>query len=227
MVIEEVSIPGALTDYLPLAMLAVARASGIDTLQDRIKELARELNSLALGPYRGAVRHTQTYLVMSHDDGNGCAVLEEDRLRIHWPHVGGQPVFHRISKALQDATEALGGTYLTSPIWNKLLGERLVTVHPLGGCVMADDAERGVVNHKGQVFAGSQGSPVYEGLYVSDGAVIPRTWGSTRYSPSPLWSSAAARCSPKTEAGPSITRCPRCRACLRDHKPWVFSSPRP
>src|ERR671917_2118505 len=179
-VIEEGSIPGALADHLPPAMLAVARASGVDTdpgLQDRIKELARELDSLALGPYRGAVRNTQTYLVMSHDDGNGRAVLEEDRLRIHWPHVGGQPVFHRISKALQDATEALGGTYLTSPIWNKLLGERLVTVHPLGGCVMADDAERGVVNHKGQVFAGPQGSTVYEGLYVSDGAVIPRPLG--------------------------------------------------
>ena len=179
-VIEEGSIPGALADHLPPAMLAVARASGVDTdpgLQDRIKELARELDSLALGPYRGAVRNTQTYLVMSHDDGNGRAVLEEDRLRIHWPHVGGQPVFHRISKALQAATEALGGTYLTSPIWNKLLGERLVTVHPLGGCVMADDAQRGVVNHKGQVFAGPLGSAVYEGLYVSDGAVIPRPLG--------------------------------------------------
>ncbi|MCA1709233.1 MAG: GMC family oxidoreductase N-terminal domain-containing protein, partial [Actinobacteria bacterium] len=75
-VIEEGSIPGALADYLPPAMLAVARASGVDTdpgLQDRIKELARELDSLALGPYRGAVRNTQTYLVMSHDDGNGRA----------------------------------------------------------------------------------------------------------------------------------------------------------
>jgi cholesterol oxidase len=180
MVIEEGSIPGALADYLPRAMHVVAKASGIDTdagLQDRIKELSRELDSLTFGSYRGAVRNTQTYLVMSHDDGNGSAVLEEDRLRIHWPHVGGQPIFHRISKALQDATEALGGTYLTSPIWNTLLGERLVTVHPLGGCVMADDAQRGVVNHKGQVFAGPQGSAVYEGLYVSDGAVIPRPLG--------------------------------------------------
>ncbi|MDQ3223269.1 MAG: GMC oxidoreductase, partial [Gemmatimonadota bacterium] len=180
MVIEEGSIPGALAEYLPQSMLAVARASGIDTdpgLQDRIEELARELDSLVLGPYRGAVRNSQTYLVMSHDDGNGQAVIEGDRLRIRWPGVGGQPIFERISQALQRATEALGGTYLTSPIWNKLLGERLVTVHPLGGCVMAEDAERGVVNHKGQVFAGPQGTAVYEGLYVSDGAVIPRPLG--------------------------------------------------
>lgn len=180
MVIEEGSIPGALADYLPPAMLAVARASGIDTdpgLQDRIEELRRELDSLVLGSYQGAVRNTQTYLVQSHDDGNGHAVLEEDRLRIHWPDVGGQPIFDRISEALQRATEPLGGTYLTSPIWNKLLGEQLITVHPLGGCVMAEDAERGVVNHKGQVFAGTAGSAVYEGLYVSDSSVIPRPLG--------------------------------------------------
>ncbi len=180
MVIEEGSVPGALADYLPESMLAVARASGIDTdpgLADRIKELARELDSLVYGPYRGAVRNTQTYLVMSHDDGNGHAVLEEDRLRIRWPDVGGQPIFDQISQALQRATEALGGTYLTSPIWNKLLGERLVTVHPLGGCVMAENSERGVVNHKGQVFAGPQGGTVHDGFYVSDGAVIPRPLG--------------------------------------------------
>lgn len=180
MVIEEGSIPGALADYLPASMAAVARATGVDTdrgWQDRIQEVTREWESLVLGPYRGAVHNSQTYLVMSHDDGNGEAVLEHDRLRIHWPKVGSQPVFERISEALQRATVPLGGTYLTSPIWNKLLGERLVTVHPLGGCVMAEDAGGGVVNHKGQVFAGPQSGAVHEGLYVCDGSVIPRPLG--------------------------------------------------
>ncbi|MDQ3764000.1 MAG: alpha/beta fold hydrolase [Actinomycetota bacterium] len=180
MVIEEGSIPGALANCLPESFAAAARTSGIDTdpsLQDRIQELAREQQSLIFGSYRGAVRNTQTYLVMSHDDGNGQAVLEADRLRIHWRHVGGQPVFDRISEALQRATGPLGGTYLTSPIWNKWLGERLISPHPLGGCVMAEDAEHGVVNHKGQAFAGTAGSAVHEGLYVSDGSVIPRPLG--------------------------------------------------
>ncbi|MGB6165025.1 MAG: alpha/beta fold hydrolase [Pseudonocardiaceae bacterium] len=180
MVIEEASIPGALANCLPLAFDVVAREDGIDTdpsLQHRIRELGRARESLVFGPYRGAVRNTQTYLVMSHDDGNGHAVLEEDRLRIRWPHVGDQPVFQRISEALQRATEPLRGTYLTSPIWTKALGDRLVTAHPLGGCGMAEDAERGVVNHRGQVFSGAAGSAVHEGLYVSDGSVIPRPLG--------------------------------------------------
>ncbi|MBV9140942.1 MAG: GMC family oxidoreductase N-terminal domain-containing protein [Pseudonocardiales bacterium] len=180
MVIEEGDIPGALAGELPLAFDAVARATGINTapgLQHRIQQHAREYDSLVFGAYRGAVRNTQTYLVMSHDDGNGQAVLEEDRLRLHWPHVGDQGVFERISKALQRATDPLRGTYLTSPIWTKFLGDRLISVHPLGGCVMAEDAEHGVVNHQGQVFAGTAGNAVHEGLYVSDGSVIPRPLG--------------------------------------------------
>src|SRR5262249_33844014 len=53
----------------------------------------------------------------------------------------------------------------------------LVTVHPLGGCVMAESAATGVVNHKGQVFSGTTGSEVHDGLYAADGSVIPRPLG--------------------------------------------------
>ena len=42
---------------------------------------------------------------------------------------------------------------------------------------MAEDAEHGVVNHKGQVFAGSTGVSVYDNLYVADGSVVPRPLG--------------------------------------------------
>jgi len=38
---------------------------------------------------------------------------------------------------------------------------------------MGDDAAGGVVNHKGQVYAGAAGTETYDSLYVCDGSVIP------------------------------------------------------
>ena len=60
------------------------------------------------------------------------------------------------------------------------MGEKLVTVHPLGGCVIGADRASGVVNHKCQVFDGSADAgagAVHAGLYVCDGSVIPRSLG--------------------------------------------------
>ena len=144
---------------------------------DLVRERTREVESLLRGAYKGAVANTQTYLVMTHDDAAGRMVLEDDRLRVSWPKVGQQPIFDKVNERLQQATKPLGGAMTPNPGWTKLLGEKLVTVHPLGGCGMAGAAERGVVNHKGQVFSGSQGAAVYEGLYVSDGAIMPRSLG--------------------------------------------------
>ena len=46
----------------------------------------------------------------------------------------------------------------------------LITPHPLGGCNMADDHERGVVDHAGRVFGA-------KGLYIVDGSIVPRAIG--------------------------------------------------
>jgi cholesterol oxidase len=115
---------------------------------------------------------------MSHDDGNGVLDLDANgRVRLSWPDVGKQPVFERTHRALYEATAALGGTYVPSPMFNKAFDYDLITVHPLGGCGMADDAGAGVVNHKGQVFSADSGDGAYSSLYISDGSVIPRPLG--------------------------------------------------
>ncbi len=42
---------------------------------------------------------------------------------------------------------------------------------------MGEDAASGAVDHKGRVFAGTGGTETHQELYVSDGAVIPRSLG--------------------------------------------------
>ena len=62
-------------------------------------------------------------------------------------------------------SRALGGEYVPSPLWSPPLREAL-TAHPLGGCVMADDPQRGVVNSFGEVHG-------YPQLFVVDGSIVP------------------------------------------------------
>jgi cholesterol oxidase len=57
---------------------------------------------------------------------------------------------------------------ILNPAWS--LGQKLITVHPLGGCAMAETPDHGVVDPRGEVFG-------YPGLYVADGAVMPRALG--------------------------------------------------
>jgi cholesterol oxidase len=179
MVIEEGSIPGALAAFLPAALAAGAKlAERSSNESSHIERKARELASLIRGAYHGAVRRSQTYLVMTHDDGEGRMVLDgHDHIRIEWPGVGRQPIFQQADERLREATRALGGTYVPNPLWSEVMTHPLMTVHPLGGCIMAEDATRGVVNHKGQVFSGLTGTDVHDTLYVCDGSVIPRPLG--------------------------------------------------
>jgi cholesterol oxidase len=180
MVIEEGSIPGGLSGFMPSLLGAAALVAGSDTdpgLLDRFKEKMRELVSFLSGSRRGAVHNTQTFLVMTHDGAKGELRLKDDRLRIHWPGVGKEEIFARVDEKLVEASRALGATYVRDPLWTKLLDNSLITVHPLGGCPMGADAGFGAVDHKGRVFAAEQGSEVHEGLYVSDGAVVPRPLG--------------------------------------------------
>ncbi|MEQ9326829.1 MAG: GMC family oxidoreductase, partial [Rhodospirillales bacterium] len=178
MVIEEGAIPGGLARYLPPVLCASARAFGTDTDRDDwTRERRRELESLLRGAWHGAVNHTQTYLVMSHDGADGTLALANDRISVRWPDVGHKPVFQRAAENLTQAAAANGGTFLPNPIWSDLMDRHLVTVHPLGGCPMGMDAAQAVVDERCRVFAGTSGDAVHDGLYVCDGAVMPRSVG--------------------------------------------------
>ncbi len=80
------------------------------------------------------------------------------------------------------------GQYIHNPLWHlmppsaaaamagKFPGGRLLTVHPLGGCPMADHGRNGVVNDTGQVFVGATDA-THPGLYVLDGSIVPTALG--------------------------------------------------
>jgi len=181
MVIEEGAISGSMGRSLPKLLANAGRLVGVDTdrsLADDVRERKRELESLIRGPYHGAVNNSQVFLVMIHDNAQGRLKLKKDRIRIIWPDMGKGPYVERVNQRLIQATRAIGGTFIENPMWSHLPRKGLVSAHPLGGCVMAEEATRGVVNHKGQVFAGDRGDEVYENFYVCDGAVIPRSIGA-------------------------------------------------
>ncbi|MGE0080619.1 MAG: alpha/beta fold hydrolase [Thiohalomonadaceae bacterium] len=179
LVIEEGTLPGAMAPALPLAFAATSALMGRDTdagIADAWEEGKRVAASLVTAR-EGATGNTLTFLVMAHDDANGRMVLDDDRLVVRWPGYGDQPVFKRVDDTLLAATRALGGTFVTNPLWSPQLGRRPVTVHPLGGCAMGEDAAQGVVDHAGRVFSDTQGTAVHAGLYVWDGSIVPRSLG--------------------------------------------------
>ena len=179
-VIMDSSIPGAFGPFLAALLAAGVRLTGrrADRGPAQLAEAdARELRSGLLGPYQGAVHNTMNYLVIGHDDSSGRLYLENDRIRVSWPGAGKGPSVQKAAELVQQTSAVLGGDYVPDPVWNRFTNQQLITGHPLGGCAMAESAETGVVNHKGQVFAGPAGDAVHPGLFVMDGAVVPRSLG--------------------------------------------------
>jgi len=189
-IIEEGNVPGFGGYTLSDIWMLMAALFGKHTTEDskiEVKQFLAKLESLFLGPYKGAAYNTQTFLVMAHDSSNGQLLLHSDKLRINWPDIIKEPIFSKINETLLKATEPLKGVYSEVSFPEKTL----ISVHSLGGCSMAENADNGVVNDRGQVFCGNSGSEVYDSLYVNDAAVIP---GSLGVNPSFTISAIAERC---------------------------------
>ncbi len=182
MVIQEGVIPGAFAPGMPLFLSASAALVGTDTtpgVVSALGELGREVTSLVGGSHRGALANTQTFMVMCHDAGDGQLHLdtEHNRAQVKWPGAGDAAWLKHVDSRLKQATAAIGGTHIPDPVWSKWMGNKLVVSHPLGGAAMAESAELGVVDHKGNVFSSQHGTAVYPNLYVDDGAAVARSVG--------------------------------------------------
>ncbi len=188
-VIEEGVIPGP-TASLLASTFFFADAEFGNMMQYGPKEAAERLmQAKTLGEaiegggdstklaYEGPVARTQTYLIMSHDDAIGEMKLENDRLRVDWRGAGDDHAIVHGNKMMKEAAEGIEAQFIPNLMWMEQMGRKIVTVHPIGGCCMADNIDKGVVNADCQVFSGREGESVHDGLYVTDGAVIPGALG--------------------------------------------------
>jgi len=110
------------------------------------------------------------------DSSNGTMSLDPitQGLRINWPYYDNMTLLNRMIAAGQKAVTSIAATLgFPLPTW-EIPFRRNLTVHPLGGCRMADSKYSGVVSGKrgelGKVFN-------YENLYVADGSIMPNALG--------------------------------------------------
>jgi len=183
-IIEDMCIPGALSEALSLALAFGSQTIGTNTSpNDKDAQYVRLLQSLVEGPYTGATRNTLFMGGMSHDDQAGKLFLSPDsNLCINWPTSIDSKQNALWQKYLTAGVTNLKGVYIKDPVADPVIPFALFPsmrgcVHPLGGCVMSDTSNEGVVNDKGQVFNSNNGTSVYDNLYVVDGSIIPTSLG--------------------------------------------------
>ncbi|HEX8186043.1 MAG TPA: GMC family oxidoreductase, partial [Blastocatellia bacterium] len=180
--VEDLSFPSA---YVRGAKIAFAAIRGEDTdigdEEAERKRIQQDSNTGDLYNPNGALNHTMLYLVMGQDDARGTMVFEspwfepDGRMRIEWDGAGRQVVFTRINEELRRHARALGGSFISNPLWNIFNARHLITAHPIGGCPIGEDYMQGAVDQFGRVFSGD--GSVHDGLFVADGALIPSALG--------------------------------------------------
>jgi cholesterol oxidase len=128
---------------------------------DLWRALRRRSAAEALGTARSSAA-MMPLLGLGRDVPGGRLQLRGDRLQLTWRGNASRAYFEGLEDTARRMGEQLGARVL------RLGGRfaRLMTVHPLGGCAMAHDAEHGVVDPFGRVFGS-------EGLYVADGSILP------------------------------------------------------
>jgi cholesterol oxidase len=134
------------------------------------------LSDQALAPRELRLRPRQSnddaliFLMMGRDAADGRMRLTPllRRFDIRWDERGSAKLFADLERTAHEVADAAGAE-LFYALEGGPLG-KFATVHPLGGCPMADDAAHGVVDDVGRVYG-------YDGLRVLDGSIVPTALG--------------------------------------------------
>lgn len=120
--------------------------------------------------------HTSVLLCMGLDKSNGVMTLDEQGyVKVDWPWRDSLRLYKAILEAGRVFAKTVGARrFIALPTWYWPFRKN-VTVHPLGGCVLADAEDRGVVSARRDTFGEVFG---YRGLYVADGSIVPTAVGA-------------------------------------------------
>jgi choline dehydrogenase-like flavoprotein len=185
--LEDGIVPGALVHATHEFLTTVGTLAQLDAW--RFKRSGRGEDALALND--DALRRTQVYLGIGHDDASGIMRLKHRRVFVSWDGTLGQPCLQRQEAYLGVAARrsTLHATCLVNPtlqpvppaLRSVLSGPPVegtaIVAHPLGGCPMGEDFERGVVDHMGALYNGATPRSTYRTLYVWDGSILPCSLG--------------------------------------------------
>jgi len=105
------------------------------------------------------------YLGMGTDAADGRMYLKDGSIDVDWSPARSMQMFKEMEKALEQLSRGIGGDYVTSLLW-RWPWRKLLTAHPLGGCVMGESPQTSVVDADGKVWN-------YPNLYLADGSIIP------------------------------------------------------
>jgi cholesterol oxidase len=181
-ILEDMAFPGALAEAVNWLLAAGGAIAENTDPNSKAAQTLRTLESIAKGPYFGASHNTLLVGGMAHDNQQGVMSLIQNRLCFSWP-TSIDPVQNALyNTALKQACANLQGLFIKNILADPLVPgfpANLVRpcVHPLGGCIMADNAAQGVVNDRGQVYSCASGTATYSNLYVADGSIVPTSVG--------------------------------------------------
>lgn len=200
-VIEEMAVPGALRRWTEEMLTSADVLRNLEILDGARHDDGRPANDpAAVHPHK--LKRSSVLAVMGDDGAGGSLRLVDAQeiddgdgyLRVDWPQARELPLFDAQIQQIQALAGAaeVGGRTIANPLWQLLPPKMaellraprgpLLTVHPLGGCAMADSPDHGVVDACGRVYdaAPAEGdghdpraTRVHEGLVVLDGAIVP------------------------------------------------------
>jgi len=168
--LEDGGYPKEIASLLRWLVLADLGSAEI-RLREAFEQALRQRAALHVAGAADPDESDGAFLLMGRDKANGRIELLPFThcLRVLWDTPSNLPLYDAETQVARDFARELGGDLVDNPFWRFL--RQPISVHNLGGCPMADRSGDGVTDPWGAVFG-------YPGLFVLDGAVIPRSLGA-------------------------------------------------